>query len=87
VRHREDPNGRKRHKTAEIFVAQMDWDPPPAPEDRVQIRVSLGRRGPAGPGQTGRRALAPREQDLGAAVPCGGGPGARGAGGAGQGLL
>jgi hypothetical protein len=40
VRYREDPNGRKRYKTAEIIVAEMDWDPPPGPEDRVQIRVA-----------------------------------------------
>jgi hypothetical protein len=40
VRYREDPSGRKRYKTAEIIVAEMDWDPPPDPEDRVQIRVA-----------------------------------------------
>jgi len=40
VRYREDLRGRKRYKTAEIIVAEMDWDPPPHPEDRVQIRVA-----------------------------------------------
>lgn len=40
VRYREDPNRRKRYKTAEIIVAKVDWDPSPSPEDRPRIRVA-----------------------------------------------
>jgi len=40
VRYREDPSGRKRYKTAEIIVAEMDWDPPPGPDDRVEVRIA-----------------------------------------------
>jgi hypothetical protein len=44
VRYRYDPERKKRLKTAEILVAERDWEPPPArfaPAEIVGVRVAL----------------------------------------------
>jgi hypothetical protein len=44
VRYRYDVERKKRLKTAEILVAERDWEPPPprfAPEHIVEVRVAL----------------------------------------------
>ena len=42
VRYRCDPERRKRYKTVELIVAEVDWDPPPGPDDLVHVRVAFG---------------------------------------------
>ncbi len=65
VRYRYDEEKQKRYKTVELIIEEVDWQPPPAREERdrmVYVQVKWGGDGCGAPGEGSRRDMEQAEK-------------------------
>ena len=68
IRYRYDPQKKKRYKTVELIIEEIDWKPRRKADASVEVKVEWGEVGPGPAGEAGWRQVESSEKGVGDAL-------------------